>query len=90
MTTQALVPVHVALSSSSLVNKTKTTLTVTLTDVGDAVAGAKVSVAGHTATTNSKGKATITFAKGAKTGTYTVSAGAFDYLGGSAKVTIKS
>ena len=89
MVTQSLVPVQVALSSKTLSNKTATSLVVAVTDVGNPVAGAKVSVAGHKATTNAKGKVTIHFAKGAKVGTYTVSASAFDYLGGSAKLTIK-
>jgi hypothetical protein len=89
MVTQVLVPVHVALSSTSLSNAAKRTLTVTVTDVGNPVAKAKVVVAGHKATTNAKGRATITLPKGVKVGSYTVTAAVTDYLSGSVRLTVK-
>lgn len=54
------------------------TLTVTVTDAGDAVSGATVTVKGHTKKTNSKGAATITL-PGAGAGKVTVSVTAPTY-----------
>ncbi|BEP14965.1 hypothetical protein acdb102_32760 [Acidothermaceae bacterium B102] len=88
--TQSLVPLHVGLSATSVTNTAKHTLTVSVTDVGTPVKGAKVVVAGHKATTNAKGKATITLPKGAKAGSYQVSAAATDYVTGTAGLSIKS
>ncbi len=63
-------------------NKTKVvtghTLTVTVTDAGDAVSGAAVTVKGHTKKTSSKGVAKITLA-GAGTGKVTVTVTAPTY-----------
>ena len=47
----------------------KSTLTVKVTDAGDAVAGATVKAGGKTASTNSKGVATLTLKKPAKSAT---------------------
>jgi hypothetical protein len=88
MVTQSLVPVQVGLSSKSASHAAKKTLTISVTDVGNPVKGAKVVVAGHKATTNAKGKATITLPKGVAIGKYKVSASATDYLSGSATLTV--
>jgi hypothetical protein len=90
MVTQTLVPVQVALSKASVSNAAKRTLTVSVTDVGNPVKGAKVVLAGHKATTNAKGKATVTLAKGAKVGSYTVVVTDTNYLNGSAKLTVSN
>jgi len=49
-------------------------VTFTVTDVGDPVAGAKVTFLGASATTSSKGVATITVPKGTKAGSYKATA----------------
>jgi hypothetical protein len=55
-----VLPVLSATTALTTLKKTDT-LTVHVTDAGDAVAGAKVSVNGHTAATNSGGVAKLTF-----------------------------
>jgi hypothetical protein len=52
-----------------------------VSDVGDAVAGATVTVDGKKGKTNSKGQVSFRFPKGSKTGTFRVAATAADYLG---------
>jgi hypothetical protein len=66
------------LSATGSISK-KGTLTVTVTDAGDAVPGAKVSAAGKKATTNSAGKATLGVGK-AKHVTVSVSATGYNPL----------
>lgn len=60
-------------ASKSRVSSTQsTTITFTVVDAGDAVAGAKVTFLGHTATTNSKGQVKFTVKKGTAKGKHTV------------------
>jgi hypothetical protein len=78
--TQVLVPLTLSPTSVVIKNTQQDTVTFRVTDAGDAVAGATVAVDGKTAATNVSGVASFTFAKGAKTGTYQVTASALDYL----------
>jgi len=65
-------------------------ITFKVSDVGDAVAGTTVTVAGKKAKTNSKGLAKISFPKGMKTGRYTVTATAPNYFAARATLVVES
>ena len=78
--TQALVSLHVSLSAHKVTNTSKHKITVTVTDVGDPIAGATVHFDGHNATTNSAGKASFTLAKNTAPGKYKASASKAGYL----------
>jgi hypothetical protein len=67
--TQALAGLTVSLPSTVHVGAKGTTVTITVTDAGDPVAGATVKVAGKTATTNRAGRAFITLSARTKLGT---------------------
>ena len=88
--TQSLVGLNLSSSAATVHNNTAHGITFTVADVGDPVAGAKVAVDGKHATTNAAGKATITFAKGTKTGTYRVTVTALNYLSATGNVSIVS
>ncbi|MFZ2014289.1 MAG: hypothetical protein WAV00_10740 [Nocardioides sp.] len=62
-----------------------TTITFTVTDAGDAVAGAKVSFEGHTATTNSVGRAKL---KATAKGTATVKATKSGYVAATTRIKV--
>ena len=81
-------PLSVSLSSKTASHAAKKTLSVSVTDVGNPVKGAKVVIAGHKATTNAKGKATVSLPKGVKIGTYAVTVSAPDYVGWKATLTV--
>jgi hypothetical protein len=74
-------------SPSSVSHTVSTTVTFTVTDVGDPVAGATVTFLGKTATTSSAGIAKITVPKGTPTGNHTATASKGGYR--SATFTIK-
>lgn len=59
----------------------------TVSDVGDPVAGAKISVEGKTLTSDAQGHATMTFPKGTKAGVIHATASMEDYTNASARVT---
>lgn len=69
-----------SLSASPSHFRGKASVTFTVTDAGVAVKGATVSVAGKTATTNSKGKASITLGPVKKKTSYTVTATRHNYV----------
>jgi hypothetical protein len=81
-----LLPKLALTGAPSSVSHTQATVSFTVTDVGDPVAGAKVSFLGKTATTNAKGVAQITVPKGTATGKHTATAAKADYT--SATVTV--
>ncbi len=58
-----------------------------VSDVGDPVAGAEISVAGHTLSSDAHGRAFMTFPKGAKPATVTARASMKDYSGATAHIT---
>jgi hypothetical protein len=62
---------------------------ITVSDAGDPVAGATVTLDGKTAKTNSSGQVTIHLTGGIKTGKYTVTATAVDYLLAAGTLTVK-
>jgi hypothetical protein len=69
---QVMVPLSLTPSSPVIKNTQANNVTFKVTDVGDAVVGATVSVAGKTAKTGPSGNATFSFPKGMKAGTYAV------------------
>lgn len=83
--------VHPALglkgSPATVTNTQATTVTFTVTDVGDPVPGATVKFLGKTVTTNSSGVAQVTVPKGTPTGSYVATASKTGYT--SATFTIK-
>ncbi|HEY1618647.1 MAG TPA: hypothetical protein VGG25_13580 [Streptosporangiaceae bacterium] len=88
--TQSLAALRVSASRRKIRNTSAVKVTFTVTDAGDRVAGATVKVAGHTAKTGTKGTATITFAKGTKARTYTVTASLASYFSGHASIRVQS
>jgi hypothetical protein len=69
-------------------NTSKRTITMTVTDAGDAVKGAKVKFHGDSKTTNSNGKASFTLAKHTKPGKYTATATKSQYRNATTTVTV--
>ena len=86
--TQLLPKLALKGSPSTVSHKQATTVTFTVTDVGDPVAGATVSFLGKTATTNAKGTAQITAPKGTATGKHTAAAAKADYTSATFTVTV--
>jgi hypothetical protein len=78
------------LSAHKLANTSAHTLTVKVTDAGDAVSGAKVTFAGNTKTTNSHGVASFGVAKHFKAGHYPVVAKHAGYLPAHGTLTVTS
>ena len=72
--TQVLEGLKLKVSPTKISHTHSATVTFTVTDAGEAVSGATVSFAGHTAHTNTHGVAKITIAKGQKKGTKTATA----------------
>ncbi len=88
--TQSEATLSVSANHGKITNTHANKVTFTVTDAGDPVAGAKVKVAGKTATTGKNGKVTVTFNKGAKPGTDTAIATATDYFNGTTTIKISS
>jgi hypothetical protein len=86
--TQTRVSLHVALNPSTVSNTHSHQVVVTVTDAGDAVAGATVKFGTHQATTNSNGKATLTIPQGTAVGKHKVTASAPNYRSASATLTV--
>lgn len=86
--TQIEVGLHVSASKTKVRNTSKQTITMTVTDVGDPVAGATVRFAGHKGKTNGAGKISFTLARHAKPGTYPVVATKAQYLSGKTRVRV--
>jgi hypothetical protein len=85
--TQVLEGLKVTASPTKVSHLHTTTVTFTVTDAGEAVAGATVSFDGHTAHTTSKGVAKISVKKGQKKGSKTATASKTGYYKG--VVTVK-
>jgi hypothetical protein len=86
--TQTRVSLHVALNPSTVTNTHSSHVVVTVTDAGDAVAGATVKFGSHQATTNANGKATLTIPAGTSVGKHKVTASAPNYRSASATLTV--
>jgi len=71
-----------SVSPASVKSASGGSVTVHVTDAGTPVAGAKVTYAGVSKTTNSSGNATVKVAKGTKRGKHTASFSAAGYTGG--------
>ncbi|MGA8682672.1 MAG: hypothetical protein WB592_19505 [Acidimicrobiales bacterium] len=78
--TQSLTALAVSPDRATIHNTVSHNVTFTVTDAGDRVAGAKVRVAGMSATTGPSGTATFSFPKGMATGDYLVVAKALNYF----------
>jgi hypothetical protein len=88
--TQSEASLSISAKPGKITNTHSNKVTFTVTDASDAVAGAKVKIAGKTLTTSKKGTVSFTFAKGAKPGTYTATASAADYFNGTTTVKVSS
>jgi hypothetical protein len=86
--TQLLPKLALTGSPSSVSHTQATTVTFTATDVGDPVAGAKVSFLGKTATANAKGVAQVTVPKGTATGKHTATVSKAGYTSATFTVTV--
>jgi hypothetical protein len=82
-------PLTLSAKPAKLSAKTGGTVTFAVTDVGDPVSGATVSVGKKSLTTNAKGKATLKIAKNSKRGTLAVSAKKAGYRPAFAKVAVR-
>jgi hypothetical protein len=80
--TQVLAGLSVTVAPGSWSNAHAGTVTVRVTDVGDPVAGARVTLHGKAAVTGSRGTAVFHFPKGFKTGAYGVVASRAQYSPG--------
>jgi hypothetical protein len=90
LTTQSLAGLALSPRRTSIKNTKASTVTFRVTDAGDPVVGASVTVDGHTAKTGAEGGAKFTFPKGAATGTFKVTATAKNYFSATAKVVVKT
>jgi S-layer homology domain/IPT/TIG domain len=80
---QSLVPLQIAATTGTIDHKTGGHVTYRVSDVGDAVPGATVTVDGKTAITDAKGQVTFRFPQGSRTGRFKVVASMADYLNAS-------
>jgi len=87
-TTQSLVPLQIAAGTGFISHKKGGKVTYRVSDVGDAVQRATVTVDGKKGTTDKKGQVMFQFPKGAKKGHFKVVASTANYLGASATLTI--
>jgi hypothetical protein len=81
--TQSLTALHLAASTSSLSGEKGGSISYVITDAGDPVQGAGVTVDSHQGKTNKSGRITYTFPKGSKTGTFPVKVTKANYFGAS-------
>jgi hypothetical protein len=88
--TQVEVGLHVSASTTKVRNTSKHSITMSVTDAGDAVSGAKVKFDGQTRSTNGKGNASFTVAKHTKPGSYQAVATKSQYLRATTHVTVTS
>ena len=79
-TTQSMVPLQIQASTRSVSHKKGGSVTYRVSDVGDAVPGATVRVDGKKGRTDKQGHVTFSFPKGAKAGSFKVSASKAGYL----------
>jgi hypothetical protein len=88
LSTQVEVGLHISANPAKVSNTSAHTITMTVTDVGDPVSGAKVTFRGVSKTTNSNGKASFTIAKHTAPNTYTATATKPQYLKGTTTVKV--
>jgi hypothetical protein len=86
--TQVNPALQIRASKSKVSNTQSTTITFTVVDAGDGVAGAKVTFLGHTAKTNSKGVVKFTVKKGTAKGKHTAVATKTGYDSATFTVTV--
>lgn len=86
--TQVEVGLHLSANPAKVSNTSKHTITMTVTDVGDPVSGAKVSFHGVTRTTNGNGKASFTLPRHIAPGKYAATAAKSQYLRARTTVTV--
>jgi len=78
--TQSIVPLQIAATTVSINRRVGGSVTYRVSDVGDAVPGATVTVDGRRGKTNQAGRVTFRFAKGSGTGSFKVVASMTNYL----------
>ncbi|HXY45596.1 MAG TPA: hypothetical protein VEH29_15525 [Acidimicrobiales bacterium] len=88
LTTQSLTGLQLSPGSVSFHNTTTVKVVFTVTDAGDPVAGATVTVAGQSGTTDAGGAVTFAFPKGISPGKYAATAMDADYFSGHASVVV--
>jgi hypothetical protein len=87
--TQVMPGLSLTASPSSISSLKGGTVTFQVTDAGDAVPGATISVAGKTLTTDMQGRAVYEMAKGAKPGAVAATAAKAEYTSAATRVTVK-
>lgn len=87
--TQLLAPLTVQLSAKKIKSAKGGKEKITVTDAGGAVAGATVTVAGKSKTTNAKGRVKFKIKKGTAKGKYKVAVKAANYANAKAKFKVK-
>jgi hypothetical protein len=90
LATQSLTALAVSPGRKTIDNASSNKVIFTVTDAGDRVSGAVVSVDGHRAATSAAGTATISFAKGTKPGKFDVTAAATNYFPAGATLEVSS
>ncbi len=88
--TQSQAGLSISASPGKITNTHATTVTFTVTDAGDRVAGAKVKVNGKTLHTSKNGTVTVTFASHSRPGSYRATASSPNYFSGSTTVRVSS
>lgn len=88
--TQSLAPLQFSPTGPVIKNTTANNVTFKVADVGNAVSGATVSVAGRAAKTGASGTATISFPRGMKTGHYTITVSAPNYYSARGTLVVNS
>jgi hypothetical protein len=86
--TQILPALKMTAKPASFSHTSATTVTFTVTDAGDGVAGATVSCLGKSGTTNGSGQVKLTFGKGTQTGKHTCTATMKGYLTAKTAITV--
>jgi hypothetical protein len=87
--TQVLPGLSLSASPATITAAQGGKVTFTVTDAGDPVAGATITVAGKSLTTDANGRATYTVAKGSKLGPIAAAATKAEYTKASTRVTVK-
>lgn len=86
--TQSIVPLQLSATTLSINHKSGGSVTYRVSDVGDPVQGATVSVAGTRGTTNAQGQFTFHVAKGSRPGYFRVRASMANYISASTSLQI--
>jgi hypothetical protein len=86
--TQSLTALHLAASTAALSSRKGGSVSFVITDAGDSVKGATVTVDGHQGKTSKSGRIKFTFPKGSQRRTFQVTASKSNYFGASGTLRI--